>query len=318
MQRVEALPLTRGAPHCRSLIVISSVWITLATILAVGPLAMPRTAPDYALPCAILTLYVPGLVCLAYGIISASRAIRTLRAVPDREGAIIAAVSDIRWPLGGGGGPQGTFCVEAVSGAGIHAVIDSELAAWAAEVPLPQGLLEPVPVSAAPGARGGGGVFVTGCVSVALIVVLTPGPILLVGMRFGVTAAILAGLAMVLLLVVNLTRQHAGLQRRFAGTPVIGRILRSRVGRRGLVIGPGWARSGSRFWHVGQDLLLIRQVRGRKPKTAVQLMLTGAAGRVCLTLAGLKDPMLEAIWAGWMTPEPRPDLAETELASATG
>jgi hypothetical protein len=189
---------------------------------------------------------------------------------------------------------------------GVRAVVDTEVASWVRGAKIRHGLIEPTPVVAADPAATWW-VVVSVILLLVISLVLVPGVIFMASMAAGPIAGIVG----------SAIRQHAPLQRMCAGIPVLGMLVRKKVGRGGLVVGPGWVRAGRIVWHTKRDLLLIRRCTGLKARAGIQLMFAGRPGRLCFMLAGTEDPMLEMVWQAWMHPEPRPELASSELASAT-
>lgn len=230
---------------------------------------------------------------------------------------ISAHLNKLHWPRARSGArPAQVEHINAVVEQGVRAVVDTEVASWVRGAKIRHGLIEPTPVVAADPAATWW-VVVSVILLLVISLVLVPGVIFMASMAAGPIAGIVAGVIVLILVVGSAIRQHAPLQRKCAGIPVLGMLVRKKVGRGGLVVGPGWVRAGRIVWHSKRDLLLIRRCTGLKARTGIQLMFAGRPGRLCFMLAGTEDPMLEMVWQAWMHPEPRPELASSELASAT-
>ncbi len=223
----------------------------------------------------------------------------------------------LHWPRARSGArPAQVEHINAVVEQGVRVVVDTEVASWVRGAKIQHGLIEPTPVVAADPA-GTWWLVVSTILLLVISLALVPGVFFLASMAGGTMAGIVAGGILLILVVGSAIRQYAPLQRKCAGIPVLGLIIRKKVGRGGLVVGPGWARAGRIVWHTKRDLLLIRRCSGLKARTGIQLMFAGRPGRLCFMLAGTEDPMLEMVWQAWMHPEPRPELASSELAGAT-
>jgi len=224
----------------------------------------------------------------------------------------------IRWParrrvLAGAPG-----AVRTRSDNGCRAVVDLQLADWAAAAPRPSGLVEPVALRAA---RPVGGCRTSFNLIAIILLALIVGPILLSIFSRGFNSAL--GIAVTLIFLVFLLlvlgrsiAQLPSMQRRLADVPLVSHWARSGLRGLGAVAGPGWVRCGDGLWQADRDLLLIRRRGRHSPETSLEVMLAGAPGRLRFVVAGVDDPMLARLWSAWMCPEVRPDLAASELAEA--
>ncbi len=269
-----------------------------------------------AIPCAMVGVW--GIIMCCVAAVRSQRASMTIAGQSLRQHHIRSRLAELRWPgLRLRGRPQAVEPVREVAEQGIRAIVDAELTPWVSGWEIPGGLMEPMAILRSREPRGGLGYAASGCMLILVMLVTLPTMIGVFGYFIGPRLGTGLAFGLVLLSVLGFAAQHAGLQRRLVDIPVVNMLVRCKVGRRGLVVGPGWARSGERVWHVGRDLLLIRSVRRQDAHVSVEVMLAGAAGRQRLALSGVGDPSLDLLWMGWMCPEVRPDLARSALTTAT-
>ncbi len=200
-----------------------------------------------------------------------------------------------------------------LAAAGLRVVLDDRLARELEAVEVPGGLVEPTRIHATPAT--------TLLMAVISSVMFLPIGILMFGLlllqfgRMSGGAVVVTVIGIVVLgLVLSPLARWAPVRRRLLALPLPPRLLGR--GQRATV-GPGWIRVGPTVWHVGQAVLIVRRYQGAAVSTAVQAMVCGVAGTLTLEFAGTPDPMLHALWRGWMCPDPRPEFAAGDLSDAT-
>ncbi len=266
-------------------------------------------------PCTVVAILIGSVMYLtARPAIKASQG--TVQQI-DTDTYLARHLQDLQWPRGRfGSKPQRVTEMTAISELGIRLIADTRLEPWLRTQEVHDALIEPTPVTASSPVSAGNLAVATmlqGCLCILLVPAVMMLSTIAVGWPFGVVIS----LAVVIVMFWRTITRLPLIQRTLGPIPVVGRLVRPKIGRSGLVVGPGWARVGKIVWHAKRDLLLIRRVDGLKPESAVQLMFAGSPGRLCFMIGGTDDPMLAAIWRAWMHPEPRPELAMSDLSMST-
>ena len=224
-----------------------------------------------------------------------------------------AALTAIHWPAGKRGKSRGASNIQMLAETSLRCVIDAELARWAAEMRLPQGLIEPREFI--PGRAQGSIRTVFRCLLAAPVVLLVVAIITATMWgNFGPWIALPTAAVLLVWMFGAAMASHPTCQRGLASVPMLGRISRGEFGRKRCLVGPGWVRRGRQVWKVGEDLMIVRRRARVRECDVLEVMMAGRAGRRRWTVAGTSDPMLHRLWECWMHPDPRPEFASSDLS----
>jgi len=311
-------PLQPGRPGGRRLamggsiiLAIAAGWSLLIYLAAVSEGGRGPVRLSSMLSCSGFIM-ATALVVLLVGVFR-RRAERRVFHPTRSNPAEAASLRSLHWPAGKRGGPQASFEVRELAGQGLRCVLDADLVGWVAEIPLPEGLIEPQEFM--PG-RPEGSIRTAFFVLLTIPVALVCSVILTVAAWGNVApwVALTLGALLLALMVGTTLTSHPKLQRRLASVPILGRLTRGEFGKKRCLVGPGWIRRGSQIWKAGEDVLIIRRRAWVSQHDVLEVMIAGGAGRVRWTVAGTPDPMLQRLWMCWMHPDPRPEFASSDLS----
>ncbi len=319
-------PLEVDRPHSLRRLISGGMLLLLALLLGVVASIEVTMRPsqgwrvtmnlrDWICPLVLIAIALAPFIMGLIGVIARKHAVHPKIELPDRLQPLYA----IRWPLRRlTRHAAATDEVRVLASSGVRAVIGPELVEWARATEVPCGLLEPAPLYAA---RPVGGCRTTADLTLLVLASLLLGPFIVFGILSGAgnTGGVI-GLCLLLVtlffLIIRSVVRLPSMQRHLVDVPIIGTWVRDGLRTLGAVAGPGWVRSGERIWHAQRDLLLIRRRGSHSVEGSLEIMLIGEQGRLRFLVAGTGDPMTRRLWAAWMSPDVRPDLAMTELAAA--
>ena len=301
--------------NMRSGLALVVIGLVLLVPTVIGIIFLESELIICSAPCSLVFLLTGIAMCLVAwpAIRSAKGTVRNA----ETYSHIAQPLADLQWPVERSGAkPRKTAEIAAVAEQGIRVVADSRLESWLITQEIRAALLEPVAITASRPVSTGNVVLAT-ILQACLCIILVPAVFVLGGLTVNELFGAFLALTVIVLLFWRTLSQLLIVQRMIGPIPGLGRLVRPKIGRGGLVVGPGWARSGKVVWHARRDLMLIRRVQGLRTGAGIQLMLAGSPGCMCFTLAGTKDPMLDVVWQAWMHPEPRPELAMSDLSMST-